>query len=133
MLLPGATTVGNVIPVTEYPDPLQAAEDTVTSAFVAEKVPVKDELLPTATFPKLSDDGDSTSAPAVLLPGFCACELEDTPEQPVNANAPVSANKVPMMRKFDLDIVSLTQIIDLEPKTVERAKSHGRSQRADAL
>lgn len=133
MLLPGATTVGNVIPVTEYPDPLQAAEDTVTSAFVAEKVPVKDELLPTATFPKLSDDGDSTSAPAVLLPGVCACELEDTPEQPVNANAPVSANKVPMMRKFDLDIVSLTQIIDLEPKTVERAKSHGRSQRADAL
>jgi hypothetical protein len=105
----------------------------VTSAFVADKVPVKDELLPTATFPKLSDDGDSTSAPAVLPPGFCACELEDTPEQPVNANAPVSANKVPMVRKFDLDIVSLTQSIDLEPKTVERAKSHGRSQRADAL
>jgi hypothetical protein len=133
VLLPGATITGNVIPLTEYPDPLQAAEDTVTSAFVADKVPVKDELLPTATFPKLSDDGDTASVPAVLLLGFCACEPEDTPEQPVRANEHVSANKAPMIRKFDLNIFAGTQIIDMDLETVERAKSHGRSQRADAL
>jgi hypothetical protein len=52
-----------VIPLTEKPDPLQAAEDTVTSAFVADNVPVNDELLPMATFPKLSAEGESVSVP----------------------------------------------------------------------
>jgi len=41
----------------------------VTLAFVADKVPVKFELLSTATFPKLSEEGDTASVPAVLLGG----------------------------------------------------------------
>lgn len=68
-LLPAATVTGNVIPLTEYPDPLHPAEEMVTLAFVADKVPVKFELLSTATFPKLSEEGDTASVPAVLLGG----------------------------------------------------------------
>ena len=96
-LVPAATVTGNVIPVTEYPDPLQAAEETVTSAFVADKVPVKDELLPTATFPKFSEEGDTASAPAVLL-GTWLLELEDTPEQPMSRHRPTSSKMAPIRR-----------------------------------
>jgi hypothetical protein len=97
-LLPAATVTGNVMPLTEYPDPLQAAEETVTSAFLADKVPVKDELLPTATFPKFSEDGDTASAPAALLGGWLL-ELEDTPEQPTSIPRPISPEMAPMKRK----------------------------------
>jgi hypothetical protein len=65
-LLPAATVTGNVIPLTEYPDPLQAADETITSAFVADNVPVIDELLPTATFPKFNAEGETASVPGVL-------------------------------------------------------------------
>jgi hypothetical protein len=69
VLFPAATVTGKVIPLTEYPDPLQVAEETTTSAFVADKVPVKDELLPTVTLPKFSVEGETASVPEVLL-GF---------------------------------------------------------------
>ena len=40
MLFPAFTVNGNVTPLTEYPSPFHAAEDTVTSAPLADKVPV---------------------------------------------------------------------------------------------
>lgn len=79
------------MPLTEYPDPLHAAEDTVTSAFAADKVPVKDELLPMATLPKLSKEGETASVP--VLAG-CVVELVDTPEQAASKEIPRSANIV---------------------------------------
>lgn len=91
-----------MIPLTEYPDPFQAAEETTTLAFVADKVPVKDELPPTATFPKLRDDGDTASVPVVLL-GVWACGPEDTPAQPVSADMPASAKAAIVRRNCDLN------------------------------
>lgn len=57
------------MPLTEYPEPFQAADETVTSDLLAERVAVKDELPPTATFPKFSDEGETPSEPA---PGLVA-------------------------------------------------------------
>ncbi len=65
-LLPIGTVIGNVIPLTEYPEPIHAAEETTTSAFVAYRVPFKEELSPTATFPKFSAAGETASVPDVL-------------------------------------------------------------------
>ena len=67
-LFPAATVIGNVIPLTEYPEPFQAADETTTSALGADKVPVKDELLPTFTFPKFSVEGETAKVPTLLLP-----------------------------------------------------------------
>jgi hypothetical protein len=101
---------GNFIPLIEYPDPLGVAEETVTSAFVADNVAVKVELLPTATFPKFSDAGETASVPVGLgllallgLLGFCV--LEETPEQPVNASEAVSTNHPAATTNVDLNIV----------------------------
>jgi hypothetical protein len=52
---------GKEIPLTAYPDPLQDAEETVTSALPAVSVPVKFLLLPTVTVPKLNVEGDAES------------------------------------------------------------------------
>jgi len=57
------------MPLTAYPDPFHSAEETTTSALVADNVPVKDELLPTATFPKPNVVGDTASVPAALPGG----------------------------------------------------------------
>ena len=67
-LFPAATVIGNVIPLTEYPEPFQAADETTTSALEADKEPIKDELLPTFTFPKFSVDGETAKVPTLLLP-----------------------------------------------------------------
>lgn len=98
-LFPAATVTGKVIPLNEYPEPFQAADETTTSAFDADKVPVKDELLPTFTFPKLSVDGETVRAPTLLPLADWFCGPEDTPEQPVNTNVAVSATAPTMRRK----------------------------------
>jgi hypothetical protein len=54
-----------VIPLTEYPDPIHDADETVTSAVDADRVPASDELLPTGTLPKFNVEGDTASAPVV--------------------------------------------------------------------
>jgi len=63
---PTATVTGNVIPVTEYPDPLQAAVEMVTSAVVADKLPFKVAVFPTATLPKFNVEGETARVPAWL-------------------------------------------------------------------
>ena len=64
-LSPAATLIGKVTPLTEYPEPLHDADETVTSAVEADSVPGNEELLPTATLPKFNVDGDTASAPVV--------------------------------------------------------------------
>ena len=59
--------MGKVIPLMEYPDPLQAAEETTTSEFTADRVPFKDDLAPTATFPKFNEEGDTARVPGALV------------------------------------------------------------------
>lgn len=46
----------------------------MTSAVVAERVPVNDELLPTATLPKFSDEGERAR-----LPDVCADDCVPVP------------------------------------------------------
>lgn len=62
---PAATVTGNVIPLTAYPDPLQSAEEMVTSVLLADKVALSDALLPTGTFPKFKVAGDTARVPDV--------------------------------------------------------------------
>ena len=57
--------IGKVTPLTEYPEPVQPADATVTSAVDAERVAVSDELLPTGTLPKFNVAGDIAKVPAV--------------------------------------------------------------------
>lgn len=64
VLCPAVIVTGKVMPLTAYPEPFQAADEMVTSAVVAERVPVKDAVLPTATFPKLSEEGDTANVPS---------------------------------------------------------------------
>jgi len=71
-LVPDCTVVGKVIPVTEYPVPFQAADETETSALLAVSVPVRFLVLPTFTLPKDNVDGDSDNcAAAVAVPFPC--------------------------------------------------------------
>ncbi len=65
-VVPAGTVTGNVIPLTAYPDPFHAADETTTSEPVADKVPVNTELLPTATLPKFNVAGVTDSVPALL-------------------------------------------------------------------
>lgn len=64
-LWPAGRLIGKVTPLTTYPDPIHEADETMTSAVDADKVPVNVEVLPTATEPKLSVAGDTDSAPVV--------------------------------------------------------------------
>lgn len=122
---------GKVIPLTEYPEPFQAAEETTTSALVADRVPVRDELLPTATLPKLNVDGETASVPEPSLLEFCDCGPEDTPEQPVRTDTAVRAATPTKARTYCLSILRTKLIIDLQTRAVERAKSQDRVQNSD--
>lgn len=53
-LCPAAMVTGNVIPVSEKPDPFQLALDTVTFELAAIREPVFVCVLPTGTLPKLN-------------------------------------------------------------------------------
>lgn len=78
LLVPALTVVGNVIPLTEYPLPFQPAEETVTSAFVAWRVPVKFELLPRFTLPKARVEGVTESCAGEVPPPPVALPLNGT-------------------------------------------------------
>ena len=58
---PAGNTTGKLIPLTEYPSPLHAADDTVTLALVAVRVPGNALLSPTSTLPKFIEEGDTAS------------------------------------------------------------------------
>jgi len=60
-LLPAGTVVGNVIPLSAYPEPFQLAEDTTIAADPAVSVPLLVWLLPTFTDPKFIEDGVTDS------------------------------------------------------------------------
>jgi hypothetical protein len=62
-VLPAATVTGKVMPLTAYPEPLQSAEEIVTSALVAERVAFSEAVVPTGTLPKFSVVGDTDSVP----------------------------------------------------------------------
>lgn len=73
-LFPAVIVTGNVMPLTEYPVPFQSAVVMVMSALLADNVPDNEELLPTLTLPKLNDDGETFSVPALLVGGgVCDC------------------------------------------------------------
>ena len=61
LLVPDFTVSGKVMPLTEYPAPFHAADETVTSELVAWIVPVRFLLLPTLTLPKDSCVGVTAS------------------------------------------------------------------------
>lgn len=61
-LFPAEIVTGKLIPLSEYPWPFQAALATVTSEVPADKVPALLKLLPTATVPKLSVEGETPSS-----------------------------------------------------------------------
>jgi hypothetical protein len=125
-LWPAATLRGKLTPLTEYPDPLQPADATVTSAVEADKVPVSDELPPTATFPKLSVEGDTANAPVVGGGGGWVLDPAETPAHPARRSRDASATRAPIRRDRELCVLSIHTIIRLEPDGVERAKSHDR-------
>lgn len=128
--MPAFTVTGKVIPLTEYPDPFQAAEETTTSPLLADKVPVNAELLPTATFPKFIVEGDTMSVPSPLL-GGSDFELEDLPEQPTRIDEHMRASTALPIRNCNLHVLSTTTIVDLDSIAVERAKGHVRTHERD--
>ena len=67
--MPAEIVTGNEIPLTAN-GPLTFADETVTLAPLAVMVPVPVWLLPTATLPKLTDDGVTVSCPCwvVVMP-----------------------------------------------------------------
>jgi hypothetical protein len=125
---PAVTLIGKEIPLTEYPDPLQAADETVTSALAADRVPVKDELLPTATFPKFSVDGDTASDPVVGGGGGWVLDAAETPAQPASADTLTSASRVQSRRKRELFTLSITRLSvqgrlrSREPKAMDQRR-----------
>ena len=118
--------MGKLTPLTEYPDPLQAAEETVTSAFEADNVPVNDELLPTVTFPKLRVVGATAKAP-VVGGGGCTLEPAETPAQPASTNMPTSVRRVQRRRNRELLVLSIAQlsIVGGDRSRVPRAMTSG--------
>lgn len=91
---PAISASGKVMPLTEYPLPVQLAEDMVTAEPVAVSVPVRVVLLPTATVPKLIVGTETTSEPAVVVPlplGLVFSEVVPPP-QPTNAAATSTTN-----------------------------------------
>ncbi len=63
---PAAMVAGNVIPESTNSLLLLLADDTVTEALVALRLPLKGELDPTGTLPKLKAGGETESCPGVV-------------------------------------------------------------------
>jgi hypothetical protein len=124
-LWPAATLIGKVTPLTEYPDPLHDADETVTSAVEAERVPVNEEVAPTVTLPKLNVDGDTASAPVVGGGGW-VLDPAETPAHPARTSTQTSARRLLSTRDPERFVLSIYAIIGLEPGGVERSKSHDR-------
>jgi len=95
-LLPALTVNGNVMPLTVYPSPVLAAEDTVTSAPLADKVPVLTVLFPIATLPKVIVDGDTESCPEP--DGGGGEEADEIPAQPDSRSKLATARRPPARR-----------------------------------
>ena len=58
--------MGSEIPESTNSPLLRLAEDTVTDAPLAVKLPLSDELVPTVTLPKLRLVGDTANVPAAV-------------------------------------------------------------------
>jgi hypothetical protein len=104
-----------VTPLTEYPDPLQPADATVTSAVEADRVPVSDELLPTGTLPKLSMAGETANDPVVGGGGGWVFDPAETPAQPARRSTQTSATKAARIRDRELCVLSIHTIMGPEP------------------
>lgn len=87
---------------------------------------MRDELLPTATLPKLSVEGDTDNDPVVGGGGVWAFDPAETPAHPARKSRQASTTRVPRRRDRELCVLSMHTIIRLEPGGVERAKSHDR-------
>jgi len=81
-LLPAGIVVGKVIPLKEYPDPLQLAEETLILDPAALRVPVWCWLFPTSMLPKFIAEGLTDSWAAAGW-GFDAAEVVYPPPQEV--------------------------------------------------
>src|SRR5689334_12211707 len=60
---PAGIVTGKLIPLSEKAEPLTVPDDTVTSATVAFKVPVRCACVPTVTFPKSMLVGTTLNCP----------------------------------------------------------------------
>ena len=96
------------MPLTEYPDPFHAADETVTSADVAVRVPVKAVLLPTTTLPKFNVEGETARLP--LDDVVFAPAPPETPAQPASAKAVTSAASVQTRRGPELRVLSIVKL-----------------------
>ena len=63
---PAARVTGNVIPDSTNSLFVMPAEEIVTDAPVAFRVPLSEELDPSTTFPKLNDAGETANCPGVV-------------------------------------------------------------------
>ena len=72
MAVPAGTVTGKLIPLIEYPGPLQDALETEILELPAVRVPVMFLLLPTATLPKARVAGAATKLPSGAATG-AAC------------------------------------------------------------
>jgi hypothetical protein len=113
------------MPLTEYPEPFQAADEIVTSSLVADRVPVNDALLPTATLPKLSEEGDTARVPAEG--GFTTTWLLvplETPAQPRFMDTLTRARSVHNSGSRELFCLSMQRLSARYGLAVERTKIH---------
>jgi hypothetical protein len=121
-LCPAAMVNGKMTPLTENSGLLRLAEDTVTLAPVALSVPACDALLPTVTFPKLAEPGETVSWPCevphplctIVSVGFDPFEL--TVMDPVVLLAVCGANVVLKVRLwFGVSVVGRIRPLMLKP------------------
>lgn len=101
----------------------------MTFAWLAVRVPVSTELLPTVTLPKLNVEGVTASCPEDgPLPegGFAGCDPDETPAQPVSTPRPIATSKTPKQINRNRRTLPTEIIIGLAQEMVERADDLGR-------
>lgn len=91
MPCPAGNTIGKLIPLTEYPAPLHAADDTVTLALVAVRVPGNALLSPTSTLPKFIEEGDTASCALPPVADFVVVPV--LPPQPTKSEIVRPSNR----------------------------------------
>ena len=87
---------------------------------------MSDELLPTATLPKFSAEGDTANVPVAAGGGGWVLDPAETPAHPARTSTQTSVTIVQSRRNRELFVLSIHTIMGPGPGGVERAKSHDR-------
>lgn len=88
-------------------------------------MPVSEELVPTATLPKLSVEGDTANDPVVGGGGGWVFDPAETPAHPARTSTELNAARVQKGRHRELIVLSIPRLSGPNKPPVESANSHG--------